>query len=146
MDILKYKNININNLNISDFNIDYNSKSFLIQCPIFNDYKIINYNDKKYIELNFNETKSSHLNFLTLIDSIELKINNTINKSIKTQIITNIQNKKSLKVKLLDDTIFYNSNKEVVTQLYSNKISLLLKLEFYNYYYSWVVVQILQLS
>ena len=42
----------------------------------------------------------------------------------------------SLKVRLLDNTTFFNSNKNEVNNLYSKKISVLFKLEFYKIYYS----------
>ena len=84
---------------------------------------------------------------MTFIDSLELKLNkNSKSKSIKTQIITNIQNKKSLKVKLLDNTTYFDSNRNEVDNLYTKKISVLFKLEFYKIYYSWTAVQILQLN
>ena len=87
------------------------------------------------------------MNFLNLVDIIELKLQNYKNKSIKTQIITNIQNKKSLKVKILEnDTVIFDVNKNKINNLNSNKISLLFKLEFYNIYYSWIATQILQLK
>lgn len=162
---IKYKNLDINKLKINDFDVKYEDDSFYIQGPIFTDYDIINYKDKKYLELKLNEKKNSHINFLTLIDSIELKLNNFIKRengnengtetenrngnkgtTLKTQVITNIQNKKSLKVKISDNTILYNSNKEQVSNLYSRKISILYKLEFFRFYYSWVAIQILQLD
>lgn len=146
LQIYKYNNIDINNLNLSEFNILYNSNDFLIQGPIFTDYEIINYNSKKYIELKIDNTKISNINFLTFIDSLELKLNKYSDKPIKTQIITNIQNEKSLKVKLLDNTSFFDSNKNQVKDLFSKKISILLKLEFYKIYYSWDAFQILQLN
>jgi len=146
-EIHKYNHININNLLVSEFNVKYNNKEFLIQSPIFNDYELLNYNSKKYIELKLDDLKASHLKFLTFIDSLELKFNNySNNKSIKTQIITNIQNKKSLKVKLLDNTTYFDSNKNEVDNLYTKKISVLFKLQFYKIYYSWTAVQILQLN
>ena len=146
-EIHKYNHIDINKLQISEFNIHYNSKEFLIQSPIFNDYELLNYDSKKYMELKLDDSKVSHINFLTFIDSLELKLNNFSNKkSIKTQIITNIQNKKSLKVKLLDNTTYFDSEKNVVKNLYTKKISILFKLEFYKLYYSWVAIQILQLN
>lgn len=158
LNIYKYKNFDINKLNVESNNLIYESNSFLIQTPIFTDYEIINYNDKKYLELKIDETKISHINFLTLIDSIELKMNNelknkqnnqtstkSIKTQIKTQIITNIQNKKSLKVKIIDSTLLFDSNKEIVSNLYSNKISLLLKIDYFTNFYSWIVFQILQL-
>jgi hypothetical protein len=145
--ILKYKNINPNNLFITDFDIKYNLDDFYIQSPIFNDYELLNYNSKKYIELKLDNTKISHINFLNLIDTIELKLNIYKKNPIKTQIITNIQNKKSLKVKILDnDTTIFDINKNKMTSLNGNKISLLFKLEFYNIYYSWIAIQILQLK
>lgn len=144
--IHKYNNIDINKIDISNFNIHYNFNNFLIQSPIFNEYEILNYNSKKYIELKFDQTKSSHLKFLTFIDSLELKINKFLNKSIKTQIITDIQNKKSLKVKLLDSTVLFDSTKNEVNKLYSKKISLLFKIEFNMIFYSWISLQILQLN
>ena len=174
---IKYKNIDINKLKVYDFDIKYENgtnengtngndtndngtnnenDSFYIQGPIFTDYEIINHKDKKYLELKLNEKKNAHINFLTLIDSIELKLNNFIKRenvnnnskdmNLKTQVITNIQNKKSLKVKINDNTILYNSSKEQVSNLYSHKISILYKLEFFRFYYSWVAVQILQLE
>lgn len=146
-EIHKYNNIDINKLQLSEFNIKYNSNNFLVQSPIFNDYELFNYNSKKYLELKLDDSKISHLKFLTFIDSLELKLNNYLNnKLIKTQIITNIQNKKSLKVKLLDNTIYFDSNKNEVNNLYSKKISILFKLEFFNTYYSWMAIQILQLN
>lgn len=146
-EIHKYNFIDINKLQIFDFNIKYNSNEFLIQSPIFYDYELLNYNSKKYIELKLDDSKVSHLKFLNLLDSIELKLNNYLNnKSIKTQIITNIQNKKSLKVKLLDNTTYFDSNRNEVNNLYTKKISVLFKLEFYKIYYSWNAVQILQLN
>lgn len=146
-EIHKYNHIDINNLQVSEFNIKYNNKEFLIQSPIFNDYELLNYNSKKYMELKLDDLKVSHLKFLTFIDSLELKLNNySNNKSIKTQIITNIQNKKSLKVKLQDNTTYFDSNKNEVNSLYTKKISVLFKLEFYKIYYSWTAVQILQLN
>jgi len=146
-EIHKYNNIDINKLQLSHLNIKYNSNNFLVQSPIFNDYELLNYNSKKYIELKLDDSKMSHLNFLTFIDSLELKLNNYLNnKLIKTQIITNIQNKKSLKVKLLDNTVYFDSNKNEVNSLYSTKISILFKLEFFNTYYSWTAIQILQLN
>lgn len=145
--IYKYNNININNLQISEFNIKHDNNEFFIQSPIFNEYEILNYNSKKYIELKLYDSKLSHLKFLTFIDSLELKLNKYLNnKFIKTQIITNIQNKKSLKVKLLDNTTYFDSNKKEVDTLYTKKISLLFKLELYKIYYSWTAVQILQLD
>ena len=145
--IHKYNHIDINNLQVTEFNIKYDNKEFLIQSPIFNDYELLNYNSKKYIELKIDDSKLSHLKFLTFIDSLELKLNNNSNnKSIKTQIITNIQNKKSLKVKLLDNTTYFDLNKNEVDNLYTKKISVLFKLEFYKIYYSWTVLQILQLN
>ena len=147
VEIHKYSHIDINNLRVSEFNIKYNSEDFLIQSPIFNDYELLNYNSKKYIELKLDNSKFSHLKFLTFIDSLELKLNNYSNNSIKTQIITNIQNKKSLKVKLLDNTTYFDSDKKEIENLYSKKkISVLFKLEFYKIYYSWTAVQILQLN
>ena len=146
-EIHKYNNIDIKNLQLSEFDIKYNNNNkFFIQSPIFNDYELLNYNSKKYIEIKLDDSKLPHLNFLTFIDSLELKLNNHLsNKTIKTQIITNIQNKKSLKVKLLDNTTYFDSNKNEVDTLYSKKISVLFKLEFYKIYYSWTAVQILQL-
>ena len=147
IEIYKYNYIDINNLQFSEFNIKYSNKEFLIQSPIFNEYEILNYNSKKYIELKLDDSKVSHLKFMTLIDSLELKINNYLNnKVIKTQIITNIQNKKSLKVKLLDNTTYFDLNKKEVDSLHTKKISVLFKLEFYKIYYSWTAVQILQLN
>lgn len=151
IEIHKYNHIDINNIKVSEFNINYNSNEFLIQGPIFNDYEILNYNSKKYIELKLDDSKLSHLKFLTFIDSLELKLNNysnnySNNKSIKTQIITNIQNKKSLKVRLLNNTSYFDSNKNEVHNLYTKKITVLFKLEFYKIYYSWTAVQILQLN
>ena len=63
------------------------------------------------------------------------------------QIKKNKKNKKSLKVKILEnDTVIFDVNKNKINNLNSNKISLLFKLEFYNIYYSWIATQILQLK
>lgn len=156
--IIKYKNIDINKITIYDFDIKYNNEKmndndFYIQTPIFFEYEILNYNSKKYLELKIQHDNISHIKFLTMIDTIELKLNKFIknnnysnnNNTFKTQIITDIQNKKSLKAKLLNDTKFFDKNKNNVDYLFSKKIILLLKPEFFNYYYSWTVIQILQL-
>ena len=146
LDIHKYNHLDINNIGISEFSIKYNLNDFLIQSPIFTDYEILNYDSKKYLELKLNDKKISHIKFLTFIDSLEIKLNKFANKEIKTQVITDIQNKKSLKVKLLNDTVYFDSNKNEVNKLYTKKISLLFKLEFHKMYYSWTVLQILQLN
>lgn len=144
--ILKYKNIDIHKIILSQYGITYNSNKFFIQTPIFNDYELLNYDSKKYIELKLQDEKIAHVKFLTLIDALELKLNNFSGKNIKTQIITDIQNKKSIKVKLSNDTIFFDNNKNIIKHLFSKKISLLFKLEFYKTYYSLCAVQILQLN
>lgn len=145
--VYKYKNIDINKINISLNNINYNNNIFYIQSPIFLDYELQNINSKKYIELKLENYNSSHVKFLTFIDSIELILNNFIKDiNIKTQIITNIQNQKSLKAKILENTVYFDINKNKINNLYTNKISLLLKLEYFSTYYSWNVIQILQLN
>jgi hypothetical protein len=145
--IHKYKHIDINKIKVSDFNLTYDNTDILIQSPIFNDYELLNYNCKKYIELKLDESKLSHVKFLMFIDSLELKLNKYCNdKLIKTQIITNIQNKKSLKVKLSDQVTYFDLNKNEINNLYSKKISLLFKIDFFKIYYSWNAVQILQLN
>lgn len=145
--IHKYKHIDINKIKVSDFNLTYENTDILIQSPIFYDYELLNYNSKKYIELKLDETKLSHIKFLMFIDSLEIKLNKYCNhKSIKTQIITNIQNKKSLKVKLSDQVTYFDLNKNEINNLYSKKISLLFKIDFFKIYYSWNAVQILQLN
>jgi hypothetical protein len=147
INIYKYKYVDIKKINITDFEIKYDKNNFFIQSPIFIDYEIQNINFKKYMILKFDYTKPSHIKFLTLIDSLEIKLNNYIkNKIVKTQIITNIQDIKSLKTKLSQNTVYFDMDKNKVNKLHSNKISLLFKLEFYNYYYSWNILQILQLN
>ncbi len=151
--VLKSKNININAISINKNNQNsyscyyllYNNEHFLIQTPIFNDYELFNYNSKHYIDLKLNTEKLQHVQFLTFIDSLELKLNNYCSSILKTQVITDIQNNKSIKVKLLDSTVYYDNNKNKVNILKSNKISLLLSIEYYYNYYSLCAVQILQL-
>ena len=88
--ILKFKNIDISKINIDKFSIQYENTDFYIQTPIFN-YEIINYDNKKYLELKIDYNKTSHIKFLTFLDALELKIMKENNsKNIKTQIITNI--------------------------------------------------------
>ena len=152
--VLKSKNIDINTISINKNNqhsnisyyLSYNNERFLLQTPIFNDYELFNYNSKHYIDLKLNTEKLQHVQFLTFIDSLELKLNNYSNSSLKTQVITDIQNNKSIKVKLLDSTIYYDNNKNQVNILKSNKISLLLSIEYHYNYYSLCAVQILQLN
>jgi len=164
--VLKSKNIDINNINIcknnngneigneicnvSNHALTYNNDYFMIQTPIIYDYELLNYNSKHYIELKLNMSKPTHVQFLTFIDSLELKLNNyNIKhniKPIKTQIITNIQNNKSIKVKLLNNIVYYNLNKVEINELMNNKISLLFKIEYNFNYYSLCAVQILQLN
>ena len=149
INIIKSKNLSINSIELHlDNNLIFNNKLLLIQSPIFNNYTIINCNSNKYLELHLDDNKNNHLKFLTLIDSLELKLKSWCYNlhNFKTQIITNIQNKKSLKVKLLKDTKYYDSEKNEINKLISNKISLLFKIDFNKIYYSWTVVQILQLK
>lgn len=149
MSLIKYKHVDINKIKLNKYNLLYDNNEFLIQSPIFNNYEIYNYQSKKYIILHFDNFKISHLKFLTLIDSIEILFNNNNNNNqnnfIKTQIITNIQNQKSLKTKLNDDTKIFDRNKSLINKLTSNKIILLLKLNYNHIYYSWTISQILQL-
>lgn len=146
MSIIKYKNFDINKLKFNKYNLLYNNNEFLIQSPIFNSYEIYNYHSKKYIILHLDNFKISHLKFLTLIDSIEILFNNNNNNNlIKTQIITNIQNNKSLKTKFNDNSYIFDKNKLLINKLTSNKIILLLKLNYQYSYYSWNITQILQL-
>ena len=93
INILKYKNIDINKIQINDFNIKYDNLDFYIQSPIFYNYDIINHQNKKYLELKIDRNKLKHIKFLTLFDTLELKINNQNNIKIKTQIITDIPEK-----------------------------------------------------
>ena len=145
--ILKSKNIDINLITIDkNYYILYNNELFLLQTPIFNNYELVNYNSKHYIDLKLNTEKQNHIQFLTFIDSLEIKLINNSSETIKTQIITDIQNKKSVKVKLLNNTIYYDKNKNQINELKSNKISLLLSIEYYYNYYSLCAVQILELN
>ena len=123
-----------------------NNQYFLVQTPIFNDYELFNYNSKHYINLKLNTQKLQHIQFLTFIDSLELKLHNYSSLLLKTQIITDIQNNKSIKVKLLDNTVYYDNNKNQINILKSNKISLLLSIEYHYNYYSLCAIQILQLN
>ena len=129
----------------------YDNEEFLIQTPIFYDYELLNINSKHYIELKLDLNRPKHIQFLTLIDSLEIKLNeinkaNNIVNSIKTQIITDIQNNKSIKIKLIDNTIYYNKNKTEINELSNNKISLLIKIDYNFNYYSLCAIQILQLN
>ena len=145
--ILKSKNIDINLITIDkNYSILYNNQLFLLQTPIFNSYELVNYNSKHYIDLKLNTEKQNHIQFLTFIDSLEIKLINNSSETIKTQIITDIQNKKSVKVKLLNNTIYYDKNKNQINELKSNKISLLLSIDYYYNYYSLCAVQILELN
>lgn len=146
--ILKYKDIDIKKININDFDIKYDNSDFYIQSPIINNYEIINYKNKKYLELKIDINKLSHVKFLNLLDTLELKIINEGNKNIKSQIITDIQNRKSIQVKFLEgdkSTSIYDKNKCLSDTLISTKICLLLNIEYYKLYYSINVSQILQL-
>ena len=146
--ILKSKNIDINKININDFDIKYEHREFYIQSPIFYNYEIINHQNKKYLELKIDNDRITHMKFLTFLDTLELKINKEGNKNIKTQIITDIQNKKSIKVKFLEGekyTTIFDKEKKIVDTLISPKISLLINIEYYKMYYSITAIQILQL-
>tara|TARA_E500000178_G_scaffold354059_1_gene421806 strand:- start:6499 stop:6945 length:447 start_codon:yes stop_codon:yes gene_type:complete len=143
--IIKYKNINIDNINIYEFDIQYNNNNFYIQCPIFTDYEIINSNNNKYLEIKLKYNKISHNQFLSFIEAIEFKMKK-INKNITSQIITDIQNNKVIKIKFNDNTNIYNKDKIQVDNLTSSKISLLLNIQFYKLYYTINAIQILQLS
>lgn len=145
--ILKSKNIDINLITIDkNYSILYNNQLFLLQTPIFNNYELVHRNSKHYIDLKLNTEKQNHIQFLTFIDSLEIKLINNSSELIKTQIITDIQNKKSVKVKLLNNTILYDKNKNQINELKSNKISLLLSVEYYYNYYSLCAIQILELN
>ena len=125
--------LNTNNANSYCKPFNYSSHDLVTFLPTPN----LNYPlDMNPIYLNNNSSAF----FLGLANNFSNK------KSLKTQIITNIQNKKSLKVKLLDKTSYFDAEKNVVKNLYTKKISILFKLEFYKIYYSWVAIQILQLN
>ena len=142
-----YCNTSNNNQYTKIYSLNYNNISnFLIQTPILNDYELFNYNNKHYIDLKLDINKIHHVKFLTFIHALELKLNNYNKNNIKTQIITDIQNNKSVKVKLSDTTIFYDCNKNEVSILTSDKISLLINIDYNYTYYSLCAVQILQLN
>ena len=145
--IIKYKSFNINNISIDD-SIKYDGNSeFYIQTPIIINYNKLKYSDTKYLELFLEKKLNSHNLFLTMIDSLEIKFKNDINKNIKTQIIHDSSNSNSkicLKVKFTDETKIFDSNYNIITELSKNNITLLLKICFYRTHYSWNIIQVLQ--
>lgn len=134
-EIYKYSKLNINKINISNLN------DFYIQSPIFKNYELLVYNSDKFIEIKFDNNKISHIKFLKFINDLEIKLDN-----IKTEIITDIQDNKSLKIYLNSNTKFFNADKKEISKLNLNKISILFKLEFYKSYYSYIAIQILQIN
>ena len=142
--IIKYKNLDIDKFNIYDNNIKYDNNNFSIQSPIISNYNIINQQGYKYIELSIDETKQNNIIFLNLIKSIETKISNELNDIVKTQLIIDLYNTKHLKVKMFPDTLLFDKNSNEIKILSAYNISLLLKLDYNNKYYSWNVIQILE--
>ena len=142
--IIKYKNLHIDKFNIYDNNIKYDNNNFSIQSPIISNYNIINQQGYKYIELSIDETKQNNIIFLNLIKSIETKISNELNDTVKTQLIIDLYNTKHLKVKMFPDTLLFDKNSNEIKILSAYNISLLLKLDYNNKYYSWNVIQILE--
>lgn len=138
------KNNNNNNIN-NRFIVKYsNNENFCIQTPIIKNFGIEKYVDKRYLDLKLDLTKQTHLQFLTLIDSIETKIKMT-NKFLKTQIITDIQNNKSLKIKIANTLLFDYLGNEL-TDIINTKIIILLNIECYSTHYSLIASQILFLN
>ena len=142
--IIKYKNLHIDKFNIYDNNIKYDNNNFSIQSPIISNYNIINQQGYKYIELSIDETKPNNIIFLNLIKAIEEKISNELNDTVKTQLIIDLYNTKHLKVKMFPDTLLFDKNSNEIKILSAYNISLLLKLDYNNKYYSWNVIQILE--
>ena len=142
--IIKYKNLDIDKFNIYDNNIKYDNNNFSIQSPIISNYNIINQQGYKYIELSIDETKQNNIIFLNLIKSIETKISNELNDTVKTQLSIDLYNTKHLKVKMFPDTLLFDKNSNEIKILSAYNISLLLKLDYNNKYYSWNVIQILE--
>jgi len=142
--IIKYKNLDIYKFNIYDNNIKYDNNNFSIQSPIISNYNIINQQGYKYIELSIDETKQNNIIFLNLIKSIETKISNELNDTVKTQLSIDLYNTKHLKVKMFPDTLLFDKNSNEIKILSAYNISLLLKLDYNNKYYSWNVIQILE--
>ena len=142
--IIKYKNLDIDKFNIYDNNIKYDNNNFSIQSPIISNYNIINQQGYKYIELSIDETKPNNIIFLNLIKSIETKISNELNDTVKTQLSIDLYNTKHLKVKMFPDTLLFDKNSNEIKILSAYNISLLLKLDYNNKYYSWNVIQILE--
>ena len=142
--IIKYKNLHIDKFNIYDNNIKYDNNNFSIQSPIISNYNIINQQGYKYIELSIDETKQNNIIFLNLIKSIETKISNELNDTVKTQLSIDLYNTKHLKVKMFPDTLLFDKNSNEIKILSAYNISLLLKLDYNNKYYSWNVIQILE--
>ena len=142
--IIKYKNLDIDKFNIYDNNIKYDNNNFSIQSPIISNYNIINQQGYKYIELSIDETKPNNIIFLNLIKAIEEKISNELNDTVKTQLIIDLYNTKHLKVKMFPDTLLFDKNSNEIKILSAYNISLLLKLDYNNKYYSWNVIQILE--
>ena len=132
--IIKYKLFDIIKFN----NGLYDDNILLIQSPLINDYSIINHNTTKYLQLKLETDKQ--LQFLTSITAIETKL-----RTEKTQIITDILNNKFLKVKFDNNTILFDSNYNQIKKFTNNKIILLLKLEYFEKYYYWTIVQGLEI-
>ena len=142
--IIKYRNVIINLLDITDNQLYYNDSLVLFQSCLIDTFEILNHKKQKYINVKINKTRINQLKFLTFIQSIECFLQNKYNQ-IKSCIINDMFDNKYIKFKILQNTAFFDPNKNVISTLSSHKIIILFVIHIYKNYYTLSILQVLEL-
>ena len=141
--IIKFKNIYINEITFLDNTIYCDNKLFNIQTPIFKKYERLYCEEKIYLKLFINSNKSSHIKFLNFIDSIELLLKNN-NKQFNSKIIKD-KNYISIMINISNDNKIFDNLKNEISNFPRKSIILLINFQIYNDYYNIICNQILEI-
>ena len=131
--------------------IKYDNEDFVIQTPkLFIPFNISKYNNKRYLELSFQNIKNDK-NIKLLINNLELiheKIKDNIKKyEIRGFLKENYMKNLQMRVKVLDNTLFFDHNKNQITHIenltYGSFIIHLHGLWIINGYviFDWILLQ-----
>lgn len=144
INVIKFKYLDFNKITFNNLKLLYNNNNdFYIQTPIFKNYNLVNYNNKIYLQLIINNDKTSHLKFLSFIDTIEIILKNN-NIFFKSQIIRDNLNT-TIKIKLSDNYELFDKSKKNIHLLSNKKIILLINFNILNNCYSIISNQILEI-
>jgi hypothetical protein len=142
--IVKYKNVTIDSLIITDNQLYYNNNLVLFQSCMIDMFEILHYKNQKYINVKINKIKINQLKFLTFIQSIECFLQSKYGE-IRTSIINDIYDNKYIRFKILQNTTLFNQDKNIISILSSHKIIILFVIHIYKNYYTPSILQVLEL-